>query len=90
MAGKRKSAPRRPRGRVAMIMLPVKCISCGTTTTFRLPGAGPYEGGAFEQSGWSVLNEPEEGHVVFSCGPCFDEEIDAQEKNGHPQVRGEG
>jgi len=86
---KKRTSPRKPKGPI-VVLVPVRCINCGAMTTMRLPGPAPWAGARFEEPGWSVLNEPEEGNVVFSCGPCFDEEMDTQEKSGHPQIRGEG
>lgn len=40
-----------------------------------LPGAAPWPAGVFREEGWSVLNEPEEGHIVFACKSCFDAEM---------------
>jgi hypothetical protein len=44
----------------------------------------------FGDTGWSVLNEPEEGHVVFACQKCFDEEMNSEEEEGPSRIRGEG
>lgn len=71
-------------------LVPVRCIHCRAQTVLRLPGPPPWVGARFEDPGWSILNEPEEGHAVFACGPCFEKEMAAQEKSGHPQIRGEG
>jgi len=39
-----------------------------------------------QKAGWTVLNDPEEGHVVFVCGPCFEEEMNSPDS----KVKGEG
>jgi hypothetical protein len=74
------------------VILGIRCMGpgCRATTTLRFPGKGQYRGAVFRDPGWSVLNEPEEGHVVFACESCFEEEMDAQEDEGVPRIRGEG
>ena len=56
-------------------VLPIRCMGCGTPSTTMLPGAAPWPAGVFREEGWSVLNEPEEGHIVFACKSCFDAEM---------------
>jgi hypothetical protein len=51
-----------------------------------LPGAAPWPAGVFREKGWSALNEPEEGHIVFACKACFESEMGSSK----PKVRGEG
>lgn len=51
-----------------------------------LPGASPWPGAVFQQKGWTVLNETEEGHVVFACGKCFEAEMNKPDSG----IRGEG
>jgi hypothetical protein len=51
-----------------------------------LPGAAPWPGAIFQNKGWSVLNEPEDGHVVFACKSCFDAEM----KSGKSKIHTEG
>ena len=51
-----------------------------------LPGTAPWPAGVFREKGWSVLNEPEEGHVVFTCKSCFEAEMDS----GDSKIHGEG
>jgi hypothetical protein len=46
-------------------------------------------GAAFGKTGWSVLNEPEEGQVVFPYQRCFEEELKSEE-GGTSRIRGEG
>jgi hypothetical protein len=42
-------------------------------------GPAPWPGAVFEDTRWAVLNEPEEGHVVFACGKGFDVEMRSAE-----------
>lgn len=46
-------------------------------------------GAAFGEPGWSVLDEPEEGQVVFACQGCFEEELKFEEE-GTGRIRGGG
>lgn len=70
----------------------VRCSGpkCNSQTVLVLPGEIPFSGGAFQEPGWSVLNEPEEGQVVFSCPSCFEKEMAEQERTGQSFIRGEG
>lgn len=51
-----------------------------------LPGAAPWPGAVFQDKGWTVLNEPEDGHVVFVCKACFEVEMSSPKS----KIRGEG
>jgi hypothetical protein len=50
-----------------------------------LPGPAPWPGGVLREEGWTVLNEPEEGHVVFTCKACFEAEMNSP----NSKIRGE-
>ena len=78
-----------PEGAMAVF---VRCANprCREETVLVLPGDMPFRGGTFQDPGWSVLNEPKEGDVVFSCPACFEKEMADQEKSDHPLIRGEG
>ncbi len=51
-----------------------------------LPGTAPWAGAVFKEKGWSVLNEPNDGHVVFACRGCFEREM----KSPDSGIRAEG
>jgi hypothetical protein len=51
-----------------------------------LPGPAPWPGAVFPDKEWTVLNEPEDGHVIFACGPCFEKEMNTT----GPKIKGEG
>ncbi|MGB7123852.1 MAG: hypothetical protein WBE40_03225 [Thermoplasmata archaeon] len=51
-----------------------------------LPGAAPWPGAVFHDKGWTVLNEPEDGHVVFACQSCFDREMNSPQT----KIKGQG
>jgi hypothetical protein len=76
--------------RKGALVVPIRCIECGSATTFTFPIANQSPGAVFGEQGWSVLNEPEEGNVVFSCGPCFEKEVKSEEEQGTSHIRGEG
>lgn len=82
--GKRRKIPDN-----AMVVF-VRCSGCRAQTVLMLPGEMPFSGGTFQDPGWSVLNEPKDGDVVFSCPACFEKELAEQEKSDHPLIRGEG
>jgi hypothetical protein len=67
-------------------LLPIECTGCGTWSVLELPGTAPWPGAVFQKKDWAVLNEPEEGHVVFACGKCFEAEMN-KPKSG---IKGEG
>ncbi len=50
-----------------------------------LPGAAPWPGAVFHEKGWNVLNEPEDGHVVFACKQCFERELNSPGSKIHGQ-----
>jgi hypothetical protein len=84
-----EAAPESP-GRKGSLVVSIRCIECGNPTTLTFPVAGRSPGAVFGDTGWSVLNEPEEGHVVFACRKCFDEEMTGEENESPSTVRGEG
>jgi hypothetical protein len=57
--------------------VPVHCTGegCDARTWLEFPGKGTFGGAVFRDKGWSVLNEPDHGEVVFACPSCFDEEL---------------
>ena len=61
-------------------------MGCGTLGALELPGPAPWPGGMLHKTDWTVLNDPEEGHVVFVCGACFDEEANKPDS----KIKGEG
>ena len=71
----RKKAGQKSGERPGITLLPIRCMSCGTYSVLELPGAAPWPGAVFQQKDWTVLNETEEGHVVFACGACFEAEM---------------
>jgi len=82
----RTKAPRPPTTKPGITVLPISCASCGARSWVTLPGTAPWPGAVFQDKGWTVLNEPEEGHVVFACRTCFEREM-----NSHsPKIKGEG
>lgn len=82
----RKKAKRGAREKPSITVLPIRCASCGEWSSVQLPGGAPWAGAIFQDKSWAVLNEPEEGHVVFACGKCFESEMNAPNSG----VRGEG
>lgn len=82
----RRKAARGPPGKPGITVLPISCASCGAWSWVTLPGAAPWPGAVFQETDWTVLNEPEEGHVVFACGKCFAAEI----TRPGSKIRGEG
>jgi hypothetical protein len=83
----RKKAPLSKKGEEPGItLLPIRCMGCGTPGALELPGPAPWPGGMLQKTGWTVLNDPEEGHVVFVCGPCFEEETTSSDS----KIKGEG
>jgi len=40
----------------------------------------------FHEKDWTVLNEPEDGHVTFACGKCFEAEMNKSAS----KIHGEG
>lgn len=64
-------------------------MECGSPTTLTFPLARS-PGASFGAPGWSVLNEPEDGQVVFAYQQCFEEEMRSEEKGGTSRIRGEG
>jgi len=61
-------------------------MGCGALGSMMLPGAAPWPGGVLREEGWTVLNEPEEGHVVFTCKACFEAEMNPP----NSKIKGEG
>lgn len=51
-----------------------------------LPGPAPWPGAVFKDKGWSVLNEPVDGHVLFACQGCFEREMNSSGS----KIHGEG
>lgn len=82
----RKKASRGTPDKPGITVLPISCASCGTWSWVTLPGAAPWSGAVFQDKEWTVLNEPEEGHVVFACGKCFAAEMNRP----NSQIKGEG
>jgi len=57
------------------VTVPITCVNeCGRQSALALPGEGPYEGGTFVHPGWSAVNEPGSGDLVFVCPTCFEAE----------------
>jgi hypothetical protein len=88
--GEKAQATPKNSGRKGALAVSIRCIECGSATTLTFPVAGRSPGAVFGATGWSVLNEPEEGHVVFACQKCFNEEMKCEEEEGPSRVRGEG
>lgn len=82
----RPKAPRKGGEKPPVTVLPIQCVSCGKWSFVTLPGPAPWAGAVFEDKTWSVLNEAEDGHVVFACGPCFEKELNSPIS----KIRGEG
>lgn len=82
----RKSAAKKTEAGPGITLLPIRCVACGTWSVLELPGASPWPGAVFQKKDWTVLNEPEDGHVVFACGKCFEAEMN---KPGS-RIHGEG
>jgi hypothetical protein len=83
---KRKKLSRAPTTKPGITVLPISCASCGAWSWVTLPGAAPWPGAIFNDRGWTVLNEPEEGHVVFACPTCFEKEMNSPSS----KIKGEG
>jgi hypothetical protein len=86
MAPRPKSSARLPAHVPLGASVRVACMGCRKATTLSLPGIEPYPGAAFGEEGWSVLNEPEEGQLVFACRTCFEAEMDAPDSS----IKGQG
>jgi hypothetical protein len=82
----KKSAPGKKSESPGITLLPIQCASCGTWSVLELPGASPWPGAVFQKKDWTVLNEPEDGHVVFACGKCFEAEMNKPDS----KIHGEG
>lgn len=82
----RTKAHRPPTAKPGITVLPIACASCGVWSWVTLPGAAPWPGAVFHDQGWTVLNEPEEGHVVFACQDCFEREMNSH----NSKVKGQG
>jgi hypothetical protein len=82
----RKSAEGKKSVGPGITLLPIQCVGCGTWSVLELAGRSPWSGAVFQKKDWTVLNEPVEGHVVFACGKCFEEEMN---KPGS-KIHGEG
>ncbi len=68
-----------PRGEAPPLPVPVHCSGegCDATTTFVLMGEmGGYEGGLFEDPGWTIGTgeDFEEAGGAFICQKCFEKE----------------
>jgi hypothetical protein len=66
--------------------LEIACMGCGARSSIVLPGKAPFPGAVLQTEGWTVLNEPEEGHVVFACKACFEAEMESDDS----KIKGEG
>jgi hypothetical protein len=73
-------------GKGDLTLLPIQCAACSTWSVLELHGGAPWPGAVFQKKDWTVLNEPEEGHVVFACGKCFEDEMNKPDS----KVHGEG
>ncbi len=60
---------------------PVRCVGedCHATTLLVFPGSDPFVGAQFKDKGWSALNEPDKGEIVFACQSCFVKEMEESE-----------
>ena len=82
----RRKAARRNSSDQTTTVLPIRCASCGTWSWMTLPGPAPWPGAVFKDKGWSVLNEPVDGHVLFACQGCFEREMNSSGS----KIHGEG
>lgn len=82
----RKKAADTKGERPGITLLPIRCMGCGAAGALELPGPAPWPGGVLRKTDWTVLNDPEEGHVVFVCGTCFEEEMNKPDS----KIHGEG
>lgn len=66
--------------------IPVRCVGedCSATTTLVFPGGEPFVGAKFQDKGWSALNEPDKGEIVFACQTCFVKEMEDSEDSDEP------
>lgn len=86
MPPKKKAAAPAVGSKPGITLLPIQCMACGTWSVLELPGTSPWPGAVFQQKDWTVLNETEEGHIVFACGKCFEKEMNKPDS----KIRGEG
>lgn len=66
--------------------LEIACTGCGARSSIIFPGRAPFPGAVLPTDGWTVLNEPEDGHVVFACKTCFEAEMESDDS----KIKGEG
>lgn len=87
-AKKPQAPPSAPRGRVPPLPVPVHCCGegCDATTTLVLMGERHgYEGGLFEDPGWTIgtTESFEDSGGSFFCQKCFEkEQAEGQVKEG--------
>jgi hypothetical protein len=78
---KNSAAPSTPQGKVSPLPVPVHCCGegCESTTTLVLMGErNGYEGGLFEDAGWTIgtTESFEDSGGSFFCRKCFEKEQD--------------
>ncbi len=82
----RKQPAGKKGGDPGITLLPIQFVSCGTWSVLEFAGRSPWPGAVFQREDWTVLNEPEDGHVVFACGKCFE----AESNKPGSMIHGEG
>lgn len=64
---------------------PVGCgmEGCHETTQLRFVGPSPFEAFRFDEEGWTVVEDMDDGRTVFLCPNCteaFEEEMEGEEE----------
>lgn len=72
-----------PQKQSTMKGISVRCVGedCTATTQLVFPGDEPFVGAKFLSKGWSALNEPDKGEIVFACQSCFVKEMEDSEES---------
>jgi hypothetical protein len=86
VAARKKAAPSKTGEPPAITLLPIRCMGCGAPGALELPGPAPWPGAKFLKTDWTALNDPEEGHVLFTCGRCFEAQMNKPDSG----IKGEG
>ncbi len=65
--------------------IPVGCgmEGCHETTQLRFVGPSPFEAFRFDEEGWTVVEDMDDGRTVFLCPACteaFEEEMEEEDE----------